>query len=121
MIAENENLEPAEPVVIPLVDRKEIGRNDPCPCNSGKKYKKCHESSGKMLLPDEMRHLMQILVSHAKGITVPQTTFDEPSNFEGMEVNILFDAEKQAWKIWPQKPRPEPKLILHKKRIILPN
>ena len=19
-----------------------IGRNDPCPCNSGKKYKKCH-------------------------------------------------------------------------------
>src|SRR5258708_6888026 len=21
-----------------------IGRNDPCPCNSGKKYKKCHGS-----------------------------------------------------------------------------
>ncbi len=21
--------------------RKEIGRNDPCPCGSGKKYKKC--------------------------------------------------------------------------------
>jgi uncharacterized protein YecA (UPF0149 family) len=20
----------------------EIGRNDPCPCGSGKKYKKCH-------------------------------------------------------------------------------
>ncbi|WP_422386575.1 SEC-C metal-binding domain-containing protein [Candidatus Pantoea edessiphila] len=19
-----------------------IGRNDPCPCNSGKKYKRCH-------------------------------------------------------------------------------
>jgi len=28
-----------EPVRNPL---KEIGRNDPCPCASGKKYKKCH-------------------------------------------------------------------------------
>ncbi|MGB2762508.1 MAG: preprotein translocase subunit SecA [Minisyncoccales bacterium] len=25
----------------PLSHRKKIGRNDPCPCNSGKKYKKC--------------------------------------------------------------------------------
>jgi preprotein translocase subunit SecA len=22
--------------------KKEIGRNDSCPCGSGKKYKKCH-------------------------------------------------------------------------------
>ena len=22
--------------------RAEVGRNDPCPCGSGKKYKKCH-------------------------------------------------------------------------------
>jgi preprotein translocase subunit SecA len=25
-----------------LVAKKEVGRNDPCPCGSGKKYKKCH-------------------------------------------------------------------------------
>ncbi|WP_240971191.1 zinc-dependent peptidase [Flammeovirga aprica] len=25
-----------------LVEEEEIGRNDPCPCGSGKKYKKCH-------------------------------------------------------------------------------
>ena len=24
------------------LDKKEVGRNDPCPCGSGKKYKKCH-------------------------------------------------------------------------------
>lgn len=24
------------------VSSKEVGRNDPCPCGSGKKYKKCH-------------------------------------------------------------------------------
>ncbi|HKM37804.1 MAG TPA: SEC-C metal-binding domain-containing protein [Thiopseudomonas sp.] len=28
-----------EPILNPL---KAIGRNDPCPCDSGKKYKKCH-------------------------------------------------------------------------------
>ena len=22
-----------------------VGRNDPCPCGSGKKYKKCHAAS----------------------------------------------------------------------------
>jgi hypothetical protein len=26
----------------PVVREKQPGRNDPCPCGSGKKYKKCH-------------------------------------------------------------------------------
>ena len=26
----------------PAIDVKNIGRNDPCPCGSGKKFKKCH-------------------------------------------------------------------------------
>lgn len=31
-----------EPTLMPSVNREEkIGRNDPCPCGSGKKYKKC--------------------------------------------------------------------------------
>jgi len=25
-----------------LTDVPVVGRNDPCPCNSGRKYKKCH-------------------------------------------------------------------------------
>jgi len=25
----------------PVVGRRKVGRNDPCPCGSGKKYKKC--------------------------------------------------------------------------------
>ena len=25
----------------PIVKKQKIGRNDPCPCGSGKKYKKC--------------------------------------------------------------------------------
>ncbi|MDZ4251883.1 MAG: DUF1186 domain-containing protein [Sulfuritalea sp.] len=30
------------PVVVPVRQGVKIGRNDPCPCGSGKKYKKCH-------------------------------------------------------------------------------
>ena len=26
----------------PVVNREKVGRNDPCPCGSGKKFKKCH-------------------------------------------------------------------------------
>ena len=27
-----------------------VGRNDPCPCGSGKKYKSCHQSEGSTFL-----------------------------------------------------------------------
>lgn len=30
------------PPLSPLVDLNKIGRNDPCPCGSGRKFKKCH-------------------------------------------------------------------------------
>ncbi len=33
--------EPIEPIVKPSIKKKKIGRNEPCPCGSGKKYKKC--------------------------------------------------------------------------------
>ena len=35
-------MKPQRPVVAPIVRKeKKVGRNDPCPCGSGKKYKKC--------------------------------------------------------------------------------
>ncbi len=43
---------PVEPNIpksrVPIVksDLEKVGRNDPCPCGSGKKYKHCHGSSG---------------------------------------------------------------------------
>lgn len=27
-----------------------VGRNEPCPCGSGKKYKQCHEAEGESFL-----------------------------------------------------------------------
>jgi preprotein translocase subunit SecA len=29
-------------VAQPVIKGEKVGRNDPCPCGSGKKYKKCH-------------------------------------------------------------------------------
>ncbi|MDM4770667.1 preprotein translocase subunit SecA [Solimonas sp. SE-A11] len=38
-----EAVEPAAPRQAPMVrDMPKVGRNDPCPCGSGKKYKQCH-------------------------------------------------------------------------------
>jgi preprotein translocase subunit SecA len=33
---------PPVPIVLPEGGADRIGRNDPCPCGSGKKYKRCH-------------------------------------------------------------------------------
>jgi preprotein translocase subunit SecA len=38
----NRGEEGAAPVHKPVVAEDKVGRNDPCPCGSGKKYKKCH-------------------------------------------------------------------------------
>ncbi len=35
-----------------IMSQQEIGRNDPCPCGSGKKYKKC--CIDKLIVPDEL-------------------------------------------------------------------
>jgi preprotein translocase subunit SecA len=40
--SEQENEEPQKPKQQPIRVEKQIGRNDPCPCGSGKKYKNCH-------------------------------------------------------------------------------
>jgi preprotein translocase subunit SecA len=29
-----------------VIRREKVGRNDPCPCGSGKKYKRCHGAAG---------------------------------------------------------------------------
>ena len=34
---------PAQPAAAPFVrDGRKVGRNEPCPCGSGKKFKQCH-------------------------------------------------------------------------------
>ena len=39
-------LERSRPAELPPDARRGVGRNDPCPCGSGKKFKKCHGARG---------------------------------------------------------------------------
>ena len=39
--SQNETIRKALQTVNPYIDQK-VGRNEPCPCGSGKKFKKCH-------------------------------------------------------------------------------
>ena len=38
----NTQAEAPQPKQAPVRAEKRVGRNDPCPCGSGKKYKNCH-------------------------------------------------------------------------------
>ena len=42
---QREEVEDDEPGEVQPASAEKIGRNDPCPCGSGKKYKKCHGGS----------------------------------------------------------------------------
>ena len=42
MLKVNVKQSPVAPSLAKTPESKKIGRNDPCPCGSGKKYKKCH-------------------------------------------------------------------------------
>jgi hypothetical protein len=37
---------PPSPATVPTRQVLKVGRNDVCPCGSGKKYKSCHLSAG---------------------------------------------------------------------------
>jgi len=38
--------QPEQRKLEPVRVEKKVGRNDPCPCGSGKKYKNCHGQNG---------------------------------------------------------------------------
>jgi preprotein translocase subunit SecA len=40
--SDNDYIDPSTQKQEPVVVGPKIGRNDPCPCGSGKKYKACH-------------------------------------------------------------------------------
>jgi hypothetical protein len=46
--------------------KETIGRNDPCHCGSGKKYKKCHERS------DELHKPVTVEMTHGRTVTYTQ-------------------------------------------------
>nr|NIP27447.1 hypothetical protein [Phycisphaerae bacterium]NIP55096.1 hypothetical protein [Phycisphaerae bacterium]NIU11399.1 hypothetical protein [Phycisphaerae bacterium]NIV00459.1 hypothetical protein [Phycisphaerae bacterium]NIV70501.1 hypothetical protein [Phycisphaerae bacterium] len=79
-------------------------------------YKDCHIKADKLLLPEEMHYLLQILITVVNGITIPQKTFDE---FEDIGVNISYDERRGVWNIWPAG-KDKPKLFVPSQRPVVP-
>ncbi len=53
-----------EQALIDQLVMREVGRNEPCPCGSGKKYKKCclskHEEARKAIPPDRLQSIREL-------------------------------------------------------------
>lgn len=45
-LPQREKMKPLPPIDSAPADVLEVGRNEPCPCNSGKRYKHCHGAVG---------------------------------------------------------------------------
>ncbi len=56
----------------PLVRLKQTGRNDPCPCGSGKKYKKCH-----LREDEDAEHKHRLEEEKTRAATPPEEPEDE--------------------------------------------
>lgn len=52
-----------------------VGRNDPCPCGSGRKYKECHEKEGSTYLEklarEEDKKRLKVLRQEMKDKGIP--------------------------------------------------
>ena len=73
------------------------GRNDPCPCGSGKKYKKCH------LQKDEESH--NKAVARAREKAAKAAAEEEPA--EGKE-GAAHPPDFKDHKFAPKVPKPKP-------------
>jgi hypothetical protein len=82
-----------------------IGRNDPCPCGSGQKYKHCHINDPTGVLRDmSVRARNQILLNAAEdifGFRKGRTWADFKRNISGKEVRNFYEVQASLWPLWP--------------------
>lgn len=90
-------------VQFPKMHRPEVGRNDPCPCGSGKKYKKCcarfDDEKTAQLSPEECRLFYE--------------TWFGLMSFVNERRNVI------KTKIKPEYPNPVTDMMIHKVREVL--
>jgi len=77
---------------------KQVGRNDPCPCGSGKKYKKCCQSSRSLLAIQEQatRLMDQRRFAEAEQVlTEVMTEYDGPVLRNNLAMAVFQQEEPQ--------------------------
>ncbi len=104
------NLLPEQELSLPTVSVKhgsdEPGRNDPCPCGSGQKYKKCHGATGGLepaVAKSRIERLAELLpkleVKHVRSLTatdLAQTDWSKASDAIAMAV-FREQMYRQRW------------------------
>jgi hypothetical protein len=81
------------------------GRNDPCPCGSGKKYKKCCLAKEDMAVAN----LTWMLMRRTEGELIP-TLLKHAAKFYGLEALDEAWDEFSLWKDVPMDPSSQPEL-----------
>lgn len=85
-----------------ILDIKKPGRNDPCPCDSGKKYKKCCGKEDvlprKELTSQGMKLCMMHLVNLAGGkVVIPDEELDKLTQDNEMGMAVGYNADDDAF------------------------
>ena len=86
-------------------DLPKVGRNDPCPCGSGKKYKACHEGMRATLTPEQrhawlMRRIAQFPRRPGNGLRMATEVSHLGELFDPGHEGLLEDAmvvDAMAW------------------------
>ena len=63
-----------------MANAGKIGRNDPCPCGSGKKYKQCCERKAQALSPTAWLTIVGVAVAALVAIVLSFTTATSPGD-----------------------------------------
>ncbi|MBP99557.1 MAG: hypothetical protein CL477_02630 [Acidobacteria bacterium] len=66
--------------VVTVASAGKVGRNDPCPCGSGKKYKQCCEQKAHALSPMAWIAIVGVAVAALAAIILSFTTTTELTN-----------------------------------------
>jgi preprotein translocase subunit SecA len=88
---------------VPDIDKKDLGRNDPCHCGSGKKYKACHLEADEAA-ERAARQKAQDAAPAAEAAAAPADTPAEPPRGRKKK-----HATAQPWKGGQSGPRSVPR------------
>jgi hypothetical protein len=103
------------------------GRNDPCPCGSGKKYKKCCMDTDKdtpQLGPEDMQTVLFAALLQIRKLTrtqrflIPEPVFDDGA-LKNMKLNAQYDSATKMWQFWVDPPK-QKVVAQPSRRILLP-
>ena len=109
-------------MIQPIISTENTGRNDPCPCDSGKKYKNCcleideRKENPKQLNQNGLLGIFRKIIKDAGGINISFKALEQIPTDEGIKTQ--YDPETDSFTLSIVKIKRQ-KIITPNKRIIL--